>query len=361
MIGRVRVAGTGASRARRFHSAASRDGAAMPEDHQFNPPLQTSRRVPTTSLARQVLAEAALTFVLLFGVVTLVRWIVGASPVSQAIPDIRAEVALIGAAVAVLLTALILSPLGRISGGHMNPAISLAMWRYGVFPASSVPRYIVAQLVGSVLGVTAGRAVWGPTVGRAPIAFAVLQPEAGMTAWEFFLAEAATMTVIILIVGLVLAVPSIASSLTPYVVGLLVGGTIAALGTITGGSANPARQFGPAVLSGQTHLLWAYLLAPFVGSLLAPAIRCLFQDARVLTHALSGTERFRDSGKHRVDAAPQPAPRLVEVATDDRHRGQVAGPDKEARQVWQLCLRSFRKVIPSAWYARTATHRTRDQ
>jgi glycerol uptake facilitator-like aquaporin len=39
-----------------------------------------------------------------------------------------------GVAVAILIAGLIMSPPGRMTGGHMNPAISLAMWRFGVFP-----------------------------------------------------------------------------------------------------------------------------------------------------------------------------------------------------------------------------------
>jgi len=61
---------------------------------------------------------------------------------------------------------------------------------------------------------------------------------------------------IVLIVGLFLSVPRLARAV-PYVVGFLVGAAIAGLETITGGSANPARQFGPAIVSGRTHLLSA--------------------------------------------------------------------------------------------------------
>src|SRR5207245_5929099 len=79
--------------------------------------------------------ELILTSILLFGVTTIVRFVVGPSPISRAFPQIHAELLIVGAAVGLLLSALIKSPLGKISGGHMNPAISLAMWRFGVFPA----------------------------------------------------------------------------------------------------------------------------------------------------------------------------------------------------------------------------------
>lgn len=57
-----------------------------------------------------------------------------------------------------------------------------------------------------------------------------------------------------------------------------------------GGSVNPARQFGPATLSGQTDFLWVYLVAPMVGALLATWFREIIQRRRdVLTHRLCGT------------------------------------------------------------------------
>src|SRR6201985_3273305 len=104
--------------------------------------------------------ELILTWALLFGVTTVVRFVVGPSPISRAFPQIHVELLIVGAAVSVLLTGLIKSPLGRISGGHMNPAISLAMWRFGVFRAAGILPYVAAQLLGSVLGVLAARTIW---------------------------------------------------------------------------------------------------------------------------------------------------------------------------------------------------------
>src|ERR1700686_4189855 len=86
-------------------------------------------------LARHSALELILTSTLLFGVTTIVRFVVGPSPISRAFPQLHVELLIVGAAVGLLLTGLIKSPLGKISGGHMNPAISLAMGRFGVFPA----------------------------------------------------------------------------------------------------------------------------------------------------------------------------------------------------------------------------------
>jgi len=254
-------------------------------------PPNDPERVTFARLVRDSALELLLTFLMLFGVTSIVRWVIGPSPISRMIPQIHAELLIVGATVAILIAGLILSPPGRTTGGHMNPAISLAMWRFGVFPGVGVVPYIVAQLLGSVLGVVVARAVWGPVVAQPPVAYAVLQPGPGWSSMSLFVAETFSMAVIVLLVGVCLAEPRLAP-FVPWIVGGMIGLAIAMLGTSTGGSVNPARQFGPAALSGQTRFLWVYLLAPMVGAMLATWVRETVQRHRsVLTHRLCGTHR----------------------------------------------------------------------
>jgi glycerol uptake facilitator-like aquaporin len=252
-------------------------------------------QLPLARILRDSALELLLTFLMLFGVISIVRWVIGPSPISQTIREIHAELLIVGVAVAVLIAGLILSPPGRITGAHMNPAISFAMWRFGVFPGAGVVPYIVAQLLGSVLGVALARAVWGPVVAESPVAYAVLQPGPGWSTLTLFVAETLSMAVIVLLVGICLAVHRLAP-FVPWIVGGAIGIAIAMLGTSTGGSVNPARQFGPATLSGQTRFLWVYLLAPMAGALLATWLRQMVQRQRyVLTHRLCGTHRDGNS------------------------------------------------------------------
>lgn len=251
-------------------------------------------KIETLSFAR-ILRHSALefllTFCLLFGVTSIVRWVIGPSPISRIIPQIQSELLIVGASAGILIAGLIVSPPGRTTGGHMNPAISLAMWRFGVFPGAGVVPYIVAQLLGSILGVVVARAVWGPVVAEPPVAYAVLQPGPGWSSVTLFVAETLSMAIIVLVVGVCLAVPRLAP-FVPWIVGGAIGLAIAILGTSTGGSVNPARQFGPAALSGQTRFLWVYLLAPIAGAMLATWLRQTIQRHRyVLTHRLCGTQR----------------------------------------------------------------------
>jgi glycerol uptake facilitator-like aquaporin len=243
--------------------------------------------VTRRDLHLSALYEGALTLVLLFCVQAIVRWVFGPSPISSSVHGLHAKLVIVGAMVATLLPLLIFSPLGRASGGHMNPAISLAMWRYGTLRRRAVPYYIAAQLAGSVLGVLLGRAVWGVHLGRQPMSYGVLHPATHLGALTFFALEAGTMAAIIVPVGLCLASPRLARAV-PFVVGLMVGLAIVSLGTLTGGSDNPARQFGPAIMSGSTHDLWIFMLAPLVGALIAPLIHRALRCNPLTTHALCG-------------------------------------------------------------------------
>jgi glycerol uptake facilitator-like aquaporin len=238
------------------------------------PPTHPGTRTGSTwrTVARGSALECLLASVLLFGVTTIVRWVAGPSPVSTTIPHIHAELTVIGACMGLLLAGLILSPAGKASGGHINPAISIAMWRFGLIPGTAVTPYIAAQLTGSLLGTLAGRAAWGPVAGRPPVSDAALQPGPGWSAGELFTAEATSTGVIVLLLGLLLTAPRL-KRLVPWLVGLLTATAIALLGTTTGGSVNPARQFGPAITADRLHFLWVYLLAPSAGALLAATLR----------------------------------------------------------------------------------------
>jgi glycerol uptake facilitator-like aquaporin len=245
-------------------------------------------------ILRDSALELLLTSCLLFGVVSIVRWVIGPSPISKLVPQIQFELLIVGLAVGIRITGLILSPAGKIKGGHMNPAISLAMWRFGLFPGAAVAPYVAAQLLGSVVGVAVARVVWGPIVAEAPTAYAVLQPGNGWSSMTLFVTETASMAAIVLLVGVCLGTPRVAP-FVPHIVGGAIGLAIVLLGTSTGGSVNPARQFGPAAISGETHFLWVYLLAPMAGAMLAT---CLWQIAQ------RRREEHRQSPPTRVPADP---------------------------------------------------------
>jgi glycerol uptake facilitator-like aquaporin len=235
--------------------------------------VSTASSLPRQLPLARAADEFALTTVLLFLTVTVVRWL--RDPGSTLyIADLEVALAVIGVLSGIILTGLIFTPPGRRSGGHMNPAVTVALWLMDAFPGRSVAPYVLAQLAGSMAGTGLGRLAWGRAVSLPPVDHAAIRPAPTWQPASVFLAEAGCMIVLILVVGLFLAHPGYAR-LLPYAIGLSVGLVIALLGPRSGGSINPARQFGPAALSGQTTDLWIYLLAPILGAVLGAAVHHL--------------------------------------------------------------------------------------
>ncbi|GAA3367088.1 hypothetical protein GCM10017744_077760 [Streptomyces antimycoticus] len=220
------------------------------------------RKRPTLAPAAE---EFVLATVMLFLAVTIVRWL--REPGSRLyIADLDTALGVIGVLSGAILTGLILSPLGKRSGGHLNPAVTVSLWLLGAFPGRSVAPYTVAQLAGSAAGTALARGAWGSPVSAPSVGYAAIVPAPGWQPTAVFLAEAGSIAAIMLAVACV-AQPRHAR-LVPYLIGAAVALVIALLGPRSGGSINPARQLGPAVLSGRTADLWIYLLAPILGAAL---------------------------------------------------------------------------------------------
>ena len=156
--------------------------------------------------------------------------------------------------------------MGKVSGAHLNPAVSVAFSLRGDFPWRRVPGYIVAQLVGAAL------AAWFvQSVINASAVFGSNYPASGYTSTDAFLMEA------VLTLGLVSVILGTASGAQNLgVFGALgVGGYIILAGLwgspISGASMNPARTFGPDLVGGNFTDYWVYVAGPLVGSGLAVA------------------------------------------------------------------------------------------
>ncbi|SOE06800.1 aquaporin [Streptomyces sp. Ag109_G2-15] len=191
-------------------------------------------------------------------VVSLVRLL--ALPDSPlAIRDARLMLGTAGAVVALLLAALMYAPTGRASGGHFNPGVTVFLWADGLFPGRAVLPYVAAQLAGSVSGPALARLVWGDPVLR--IHYALVAPAPGTGTTALFLIETAALIAVLAAVAVVMGRPRL-HALIPAVIAVGVGLVIASLGAVTGANINPARAFGPALLSGEYTHLGTNLLSP---------------------------------------------------------------------------------------------------
>jgi aquaporin Z len=154
--------------------------------------------------------------------------------------------------------------MGAVSGAHLNPAVSLAFALRGDFPWKRVPGYIVIQLVGAALACLFLDAVFGDVQH-----LGATLPGAGYADWQALLME---VVLTAMLVSVILGTASTAQNVG-RVAALGVGGYIALAGLwsapVSGTSMNPARSFGPALVSGDFRGYWVYVLGPIAGALIA--------------------------------------------------------------------------------------------
>jgi glycerol uptake facilitator-like aquaporin len=238
--------------------------------------------------------EAAGTTVLLFVEVLLVRLVFGpGSRIGRLLPHPAARLAVIAVVTGLLIAAIIVSPMGRRSGGHLNPAVTVTFWLARAIPAGDAGAYVASQLLGSLAGVLLGRLLLGPVVAHPFVRYAVLQPAAGWSGVPVFLGEAVSLALLMTAVLSMLSRPVLARW-TPAVVGVAVAALIMAGGVSSGGSFNPARQLGPAMFAHEWRYLMTYLVAPVLGGVALVVGRRLTRARRPLTCALCGESPTND-------------------------------------------------------------------
>ena len=234
-----------------------------------------------SNLTKRCLAELVGTFILVFfgpgaavmtlliakGVKTTTEFNIGIGALGG-----LADWLAIGLAFGLAIAASIYA-LGRISGCHINPAVTIALWSIKRFPSSEVLPYIVAQLIGATLASLTFVAVVGieaVTVGG----LGATAPFPGISYGQALLAEVVG-TFLLMFVIMGIAVDEKApSQLAGLIIGLTVAGIIITIGNISGSSLNPARTFGPYVGDALFGInLWyyfpIYVIGPILGAVIA--------------------------------------------------------------------------------------------
>lgn len=167
--------------------------------------------------------------------------------------------------------------MGHISGCHINPAVTIALWATKKFPGNEVVPYIIAQLIGASLA----SFLFAASVGMNAVTVGGLgatAPFEGISYYQAILVETiGTFLLMFVIMG-----AGVDRRAVPGFAGISIGFTVAAvittIGNISGASLNPARTFGPYlgdyVLAGNN--LWnyfpIYIIGPIVGAVLAAFI-----------------------------------------------------------------------------------------
>lgn len=218
-------------------------------------PLDAAGSRPQPSLAGAALAEGLGTFMLIFFGVGAVLALGGAGGAAE-----KAAIALaFGFAIVAGVYAF-----GHLSGAHLNPAVTVAQAVSGRTAWRHVGPYVVAQLAGAALGALAAEAV-SPN----DVALAVTHPGTGVGAGQALLAEA----LLAFLLMLVIKATAVDDRAEGPAAGLAIGLTIAAghlaMIPVSGASFNPARSFGAALVGGNLHDFWIYVVGPIAGSVAA--------------------------------------------------------------------------------------------
>ena len=201
----------------------------------------------------------------LYGTFLLVIVAAGGGMMSQAFPNTISRTAAVVAPGLMVMG--IIMFMGKVSGAHLNPAVSVAFALRGDFPWRRVPGYIVVQLIGATLA-----ALLLQGVIKVSATFGSNYVAHGYAGWQGYLMEALLTTVL---VSVILGTASGAQNIGIF--GALgVGAYIALAGLwgspISGASMNPARTFGPDLVGLNFSDYWVYILGPLTGAVIAVGI-----------------------------------------------------------------------------------------
>jgi glycerol uptake facilitator protein len=233
--------------------------------------VELEETMPTSAQIQRFLAEALGTFLLVF---------IGAGAISSGALVLSGTKTL-GVPANLLLVALALGfglflavvIAGRVSGAHVNPAVTVGLASAGQFPWRDVPLYVVGQVVGAVLGALAIPLTYGrvaATVGS----LGAPSLAQGMSLWQGALVEGIGTAILVLTVTAAAVDSRAPAGWGALAIGLALAAIVMVIGTATGGSVNPARAFGPDLVNVffQVKVNWsqylvAYLIGPLVGGI----------------------------------------------------------------------------------------------
>lgn len=193
-----------------------------------------------------------------------------ASAITQGIQNDFIRRILMGIAMGSTAVALIFSPLGKRSGGHFNPSVTLTFFRLGKIAAWDAVFYVLFQFAGGIVGVVIASLLLGMLLSHKSVNYAATLPgPTGPT--TAFVAEI-TITFILMTVILTVSNTKRLGRWTGLFAGALVAVYISIESPLSGMSMNPARTFGSAFSAHVWTSIWIYFTAPPIGMLLAAEV-----------------------------------------------------------------------------------------
>ncbi|XP_076856426.1 aquaporin-8a.2 [Brachyhypopomus gauderio] len=180
-----------------------------------------------------------------------------------------------------LAVAVMVACMAEISGSHFNPSFTIAIFLCGGMQLVLVIPYIACQLFGGVLGAAMSKVMTSKEnyMNATGAAFTILRSHDQL--WAVMFAELAMTSLVTMVVLLGAVNGKSKSPMVPFMVGCSVIFNILAGGDVSGTCLNPARAFGPALLSNYWSYHWVYWVGPIGGALIAAAlVRLLLGDEK---------------------------------------------------------------------------------
>ncbi|KAK9272597.1 hypothetical protein L1049_002971 [Liquidambar formosana] len=229
------------------------------EEGKFSPSPESIEHIivsPTNS--HKVIAEFVGTYIIVF------------TGCGCIIVDKRYRITTVGVAVGWGLAVMVMIyTLGHVSGGHFNPAVTIAFAASRKFPWRQVLAFIASQLAGSVLAILTLSVVFHSRVNMRATVTQYLGPTTVLEAltWEFIISFILMLT----ICGVATDNRAI-NELSGVTVGATVLFNFLLAGNITGASMNPARSIGAALVCGEYRCLGVYIIGPILGTITASVL-----------------------------------------------------------------------------------------
>jgi aquaporin Z len=236
-------------------------------------------------------AEGTGTSFVLFCTLTTIYWTERLGPTFvRGTQSTGLRLVVMGAVIAASAGAVAYSPVGRLSGAHLNPAVTVAFWLQRRVRPIDLVGYVMSQLTGAVVGVAVARLVWGRVLASPAIRWGVVSSQ---HRWNTLAAGATEVLVSTIFIGTVIAMLSHrrTARFTPPVVATVVTVMVWLVAPYTGVAFNPARGLGSAALSGDFGFINVYVTAPVVGAALAVGLWAL-TGRRALTASIYHDPRY---------------------------------------------------------------------
>jgi MIP family channel proteins len=172
----------------------------------------------------------------------------------------------IGLVHALALTAIVYA-IGYRSGAQVNPAVTIGLLVARKLGVREAVLYIISQIVGAVIAAAVVYAIFGSSM-----AASVTLPADGNVTRAFILETVMTFTLVYVVLAATTSKNFKIVPLAGVAVGFTLGFNVIFGGSITGGSLNPARSFGPALIAGNFDYHWLYWIAPIIGGIIAAGV-----------------------------------------------------------------------------------------